>query len=514
VAGVRPARHASARLSGVLPVIIWFSIVYLPVTVLIASGKQLWNDELFTFYIARLGSIDRIWPALLIAGDQNPPLFYWLTSIISNAFTDSLLSIRLLEIFGFWLLGACLIVFVSRHLPASYGLIAALLALVSGAYPYAYEARPYALMVGASALALLCWQRLGEAKNSVWAAGFAASLAVAVSVHYYGVLLFAPFALAESIRWYVEGRLRWIAWATMVVGATPLVVYLPLIKSAATYSGTFWARPTIGSFNDYYGFLLVPALLPVVVATLFGSVLLFIHGSSSHSTANETRITPPIIEVVAVSAFALLPALAVAIAIVFTGAYTHRYALPAVTGVSVLGAWAMSFAFRAMPRAAMIAALLLSLFFVAKQMRTVPWSTTVANHRELISLLEQRTSEIEDLVIADPHLYFELAHQAPALRPHMLYIAEPALALKHIHTDAVDRSLLGIQGFAPLQLKTLADVTSTRRPFLVYGYPAPNGWPWVVQELSSLGLSISVTEILNGRLLLVVNDPDPLVGQY
>ena len=83
----------------------WFSIVYLPVTVLLASRKHLWNDELFTYYIAQLAGFSQIWESLLTAADQNPPLFYWLTHVSMKAPVGSLLAIRLPEVLGFWLMG-------------------------------------------------------------------------------------------------------------------------------------------------------------------------------------------------------------------------------------------------------------------------------------------------------------------------------------------------------------------------------------------------------------------------
>ncbi len=43
--------------------------------------------------------------------------------------------------------------FVARYVPPIYGLLASALLLVSDAYPYAYEARPYAIVAGLATLA-------------------------------------------------------------------------------------------------------------------------------------------------------------------------------------------------------------------------------------------------------------------------------------------------------------------------------------------------------------------------
>ena len=156
-------------------VLCWFSAVYLPTTAIIAARRYLWNDELFTFYISAQ-PLRRIWTVLLTGVDQQPPPFHWLTHELLRIFGPSPLAVRLPELAGFWLFGACVIVIVSRRLPPAYGFLGAMLAAVSGAYPYAYEARPYAIVLGLSALAFFCWQRLDDGKGFAWL--MAASLAI------------------------------------------------------------------------------------------------------------------------------------------------------------------------------------------------------------------------------------------------------------------------------------------------------------------------------------------------
>lgn len=490
----------------------WFSMVYLPVTVLLASRKHLWNDELFTYYIAKLESVNQIWAALLTAADQNPPLFYWLTHISMKAPVGLWLAIRLPEVLGFWLMGICLIALVSRHVPPAYGLIAALIALVSGAYPYAYEARPYGMVLGLAALAMLCWQRTEGPRVAFWTIGLSLTLAFAVSVHYYSVLIFVPLAFAQTVRWHTHRKPGWSVWAAFIIGGLPLLAYLPLIRSASSYSGTFWAKVSGGSLNDFLSFILGPALLAFAALGLWAAIVSLFglyRGSDDSGPPHET--CPPIAEFAAVVGFILLPVVAIFIALAATGAYTHRYALSAVTGISVLGAWMMSQVFRAQPRPALVAATLLSLFFIGKQVRTASWIGTVANHQSIIQFLETNLSgeSAIAIAIADPHLFFEISHQAPGLRRHIFYVAQPDLALKHVGTDAVDRGVLDMSRWAPMRVRDLADILSSNPPFMIFGYPAPVPWAWLVQELASLHVPMSVRGSVNGRLLLLVNPESP-----
>src|SRR5262249_44942096 len=56
-----------------------FSIMYWGGTYVLASRKLMWNDELFTFYIAQLPSVAEIWSVLSTGAEQIPPVFYMIT---------------------------------------------------------------------------------------------------------------------------------------------------------------------------------------------------------------------------------------------------------------------------------------------------------------------------------------------------------------------------------------------------------------------------------------------------
>ena len=134
------------------------SALYLAVTGVIAWNKPLWNDELYTLYIARLPDFSDVWAALSTGAEQTPPFFYVVTRASLALFGPSELSLRLPAVVGFWVMALCLYRFVSNRDSALAGLVAMLFPLVTSAYYYASEARPYALVLGFSGVALLCWQ--------------------------------------------------------------------------------------------------------------------------------------------------------------------------------------------------------------------------------------------------------------------------------------------------------------------------------------------------------------------
>lgn len=501
-----PVETAAASLPPSSPVSIlwmalWYSVLYWPVTIAIAARKQFWNDELFTYYISALGTFARIWTGLLPAADQNPPLFYWLSGKTAGAVQSHLIGLRLPEMFGFWLMGICLIIFLSRQLPAAYGLVAGLIPLVSGAYWYACEARPYGIVIGLAALALICWQRT-EARRVWWAAGLGITLGLAISVHYYSVLLFLPLAGGEACRSWVRRRPNWPVWLAFTAGAFPLLVYLPLIRNARSYSGTFWAKAEIGSINGFLSYILAPALLPLTLVAVCAVLFHFSDWYTQTGFPSRKAMHIPLWEiVVAVGVLSVVP-FGVFMGKFVTGAYTHRYVLSGVIGLSMLAAWMVAAAFQMRRRPAIVCAVLLSCFFLFRALRDMRSVGNIYDRSNVIGAIERLEPGQLAVVVADPHLFFELSHQAPeGVKRRLVYVAEPKIALRRLGTDTVDRGMEGMQSLASLQVKRLDDVTRMAEGFLIIGYPAT--WGWLVEELSSLRVPLSVTGSTGNGLILL-----------
>ena len=58
--------------------------------------QDYWRDELFTIFVSRNSYYDII---LLTAKDFNPPLFYFLTKVVSDSFKDSPFYLRQIPLF-------------------------------------------------------------------------------------------------------------------------------------------------------------------------------------------------------------------------------------------------------------------------------------------------------------------------------------------------------------------------------------------------------------------------------
>ncbi len=473
-----------------------FLTIYLPVTMRNALRKQFWNDELFTYYIARL-SPSELWGFLATGVDQNPPLFYLLTRAAMALPADVLITTRLPEIVGFAVAGASVIYFLARYVPPLYGLAAAGMLLLTNAYPYAYEARPYGIVAGFAALAVLSWQRTEGPRARWWTVVLAFGLAGAVAMHYYSVLLFGVVAVAELFRSWAARSIRWPIWLVCAIGASPLLACIPLIRAARGYSRHFWAKPSFGSLNSFYGstFESVAFALTVVLAGGCAFVI-----AAKAADRGYLRLRVPAAETAIVIAWAALPVPAVLLAVSVTGAYTHRYVLSAVVAVCIAAGWLIAALFgqRVLVAAAVVAFFMA--FFVARDGRQVRWPPS--DRRPVARFLAMQAPPELPIALADPLMFFELSHQAPpALRSRLFYFPDAQLAIRYAGTDTVDRCIIGMSRIAPLRTEPLNEYMAAGKPFAIYGFPATFGW--LVSELRARNVPLSVVSTFGGRLLLL-----------
>jgi len=83
------------------------------------STRQLWHDELFTYYIAQAPSLSRLWEELHL--DLNPPMLY-LARVLPWHCWETLYAVRRPVDSGVLSRQSVLYVWVARRLRPSYGL--------------------------------------------------------------------------------------------------------------------------------------------------------------------------------------------------------------------------------------------------------------------------------------------------------------------------------------------------------------------------------------------------------
>src|SRR4051794_37608190 len=273
--------------------LIALSAVVLCATLLLDSQRPFWNDELFTVYIARQPAFHDVWKVLMTGAEQLPPLFFAITRASTSLLGQSRVAYRLPETLGFLVMSLCALQFVRRRTSASYGLLAFLFPFLTEAFYYACEARPYGLVLGFCGLAAISWQAAVEGRRRpVALLGLALSLACAVSCHYYAVLIFFPFAVAECVRPLKTRTIDLPMYFAIAGGVVPFFAFLPLIRAASGYASKFWSKPQWTMLFSFYEILLTRADLALMVAVLLVGVLVWLR-PARNPRSSDTSVGLP-----------------------------------------------------------------------------------------------------------------------------------------------------------------------------------------------------------------------------
>ncbi len=495
-------RHAFAAL------VAW-SLLYVGCTVMLAAHKQLWNDELFTYYLALLPDASALRQALLTGAEQIPPTFHLLTRGTFALFGSGQVAVRLPEIAAFLVMMLCLYRFVSVISSPFYGLIAMITPLVTEAYRYAYEARPYALVLGFSGLALVCWQEAAGQRRPRWPiAGLMLALAAALSSHYYGVLTFVGIGIAEAIRSWAQRRINLPVWAALGIAATvPILVFWPFIRQSAGYASTFWSPPPrFGQVPDFYRQLLLPGASPLGATLLLATVYGF---AAAPRRPSESRAGAAWAELGAGFGFAVLPVIAFALGKIVTHAFVNRYALAAVLGISIL----LALIVEHLPRGRAVVGLgylmLVSVWFPLAQRNSLrALDEDVRNTKEAVALLLANDGDLP-IVASEPHIFMTLAHYAPPeVTSRLVYLTDPGASLRHLGHNSVDRGMFELIGpWFHLPVRAYAPFIESHHTFLVYGNL---GWlNWVTAQLCEDHRLLELQGRVDEDYLFRVHDPEP-----
>ncbi len=454
----------------------------------IAATKPLWTDEIITRFLVALRPADLI-RALKAGTDGQPPLFYFLAGLAGR--TGSALGLRLPSIVGMWVAGLCLYVFIARRGSRVCGLFAMLLPFLLGSGAYAYDARPYGLLVGATAGSILCWQAAADGTARYWTVPLLwATATLAVSVSYFGTFILIPLGVAEVIRWCINHKADLAMWSALALAAIPLAVEYPIIRSLRGSWQVFWAPVTpLGSLGEFYLILLEPAWMIGVGLFLTGLALLFRQNDTSTQKPLVAQSAP---ELALVISFAALPVLYV-VAGLRTGAFVPRYAIVGVIGIALGAAY-----LAARDRTVATVCVLLAAAQFALLER---WQFRFREMPKAIHLSREISSESWPIVMSGPNEFLETTFYAPAeLATRLTYIAEPALALRYVKTDSVDLTHERLARVAQLNIRRYAAfVASNPRFFVIQRKGEPFGW--LLNKLRDDGALITLREF-NGNEVL------------
>jgi Dolichyl-phosphate-mannose-protein mannosyltransferase len=459
------------------------------ISLLSAYEKPLWFDEILTVIMCRLPSVSKLWQALGNAADTNPPLFYLVAGSAHRLVPDDHLGYRLPSIVGLLVTIICTYLFLSRRTDRWSALVGATFPLCTQLAYYAVEARPYALMTALVSVAILAWQRSDDSRLYSLIMGVA--LAIALSLHYYAILVWPAFVLAEATVWLHGRRFRIATWMALILSTAPLFVFARLLLHLRQYYGrNFWSRAGFGqifsaptdlyNFLDYWVWCLTIGAIVVLVLWSIGNPVRPYF--SKPREAAERAL--PVEESALMAVLLLLPVFAVLAARVTGAGMTFRYMLPTVLGASLAVGFMSSRASREV-RAVLLVLVLgnfgLSSLTVMK--KTLTGSLLVRRSlaaREGNAILAAYQRFGLPIVIAPSIKYLPMVYYMPVGQSTGLYaLADPHAAAAYFNSDSVDLALLALRQYFPIQVEDYRTFASTNREFLLVSLHAARAdwWP-------------------------------------
>ena len=342
---------AKCRLARVMVVV--FVCVTGAVSLAWSHTKLMSQDEMYEFQtdsvpsLAGLTHVQKTWPISL-----DPLLYHALSHAAMQVFGAGVLAQRLPALAGFLLMQVCLFFFVRNLAGERAGALAAAFPAVTATLFYAVEGRPYGLMLGLYALALLCWQvaeRQWSRKTSArgWAlVGLAAALAGTINAHYFGILLLVPVCVAEAWTTLVRRRIDWPMGAAIVAGMAGLLTTRPFLKAAGEFRKNYYNGGSVGLHDitrAYRSIIVNYTQMPMGAQHVWMAVLVMFAAAVVWGCWRVRReLCVASAEWVLVLALAALPFCGYLLARFVTHSIEVRYVLGAVVAISAMLAIAVS----------------------------------------------------------------------------------------------------------------------------------------------------------------------------
>jgi 4-amino-4-deoxy-L-arabinose transferase-like glycosyltransferase len=210
-----------------------------------SHARLLSNDEFLSFYSDSVATFQQV---ILVQLHHpislDPPTYHLLSHLSMDLLGRNAIALRLPALAGFLLFQLCLFFFVRRIAGDRSAMIAMAVPILTASFRYSVEGRPYGLLLGLYALSLLCWQIATEndfpidgvpRSRILPLTGLTLSIALAITSHYFGVLILIPVSLGELSRITIRKRLDVGVLNALGLGLASVAFILPFKRALMVY---------------------------------------------------------------------------------------------------------------------------------------------------------------------------------------------------------------------------------------------------------------------------------------
>jgi len=482
-------------------------LVYVVIrSVVAAAMKPFWYDEVTTITLSSQPSLKGIWVALARAVDGQPPSFFWIERAAISFLRNIQIAARLPAILAMPCTMICVFVYAKKRSGEAIAFLCAFLLLSTVLFSrYAAEARPYSMLMACIAFAMLCYQRL---PSLFWTVMLGISLVLAQTLHYYAIFAMVPFVLAETVVFLRTRQFRWSVWLALVCGPIPLLVFGPLLAKLRSYYGAhYYTHYGFTSLPSTYGaFFLADsgygaAVAVVSIAGVLGTLLLVRPGTSVKPEIRNAHA----VEATLLTVMVALPLIACVVINVMHGGMRDAYAMGAVIGICLAVGCALS-----LTKPAVVVLFAIFLFSSVGVREFIFWRSNHSLHLVPATVAIEEfidKSGYSDLpvVVASGMRYTPLAYYAsPEFFRRLYYLADEEKQFKYQGADTLDKHVVILRDYLPLQVRGFSEFTSAHLKFIVYAEEPDDGGTWLPIYLSHEAACVQLIGMdANRRLYLV-----------
>ena len=312
-------------------------LIYTPLDIIEAHSHLMTNDEIYTWHIAQAPTIRRML-AMAREVDLHPPLHYLLQRWSLKLDLPRWLGSRLPNMIAGLITVLALFRFAAKHYGNTLGMTAAAAFIVSPAIRYAWENRPYMLLMCALMLLICAWEQ-AISSNRTWRSVVCVLCAstLMVSDHLIGVACLAPFAVGEVIRLFRRRKADWPLWLSLFTPSLLGVGLFYQLHHLSTNSFPVQSMPSFLMGWYMYGELFHDFFFAVAICIL--AVAFTPHAREFLDTQKRSLRYE---EIIMLWALALLPVVTLTAGAIFHIQFWRRYGFCSMIGVAALTPWLIS----------------------------------------------------------------------------------------------------------------------------------------------------------------------------
>jgi len=463
-------------------------LLYVPFALVEAHANLLGSDELYTYRIARAGSLRQML-TLMRETDLHPPLSYllermslWLGGVQAlHGLGGRWLFARLPSVLAGLAASLALFAFVRRSLGNLFSLVGVAVFWFSPAIDTAWQNRPYMLWLALLSALMLSWSRAVKPGRTGWAiTGVAASVAGMTMTHMFGLACVFPFLAVEAAKWWRVRRTDWPLWLALTL---PCLLGVSYAYQVTHFGGTLFPAAYLPSVQAGFGMYTgMVTDLSVILGCCIVAAMILPTDMGTQRRVRSRNFAEGRDELMLLVGIALLPALLLTAAAVRQTQFFARYGMCGILAVSALAPWAMQ---RKLRGSRAIATLLVFSLFGNIAARIVTDSATFGGDGEGRHLTGVHPLALKDLdqhlpiVAASALTFTEMTDREPdRIAQRTYYLTGGGMAVRYGHAtifegEARIHELMGMRG----EVEPMGEFVDAHKQFYLIGtYTSDEEW--------------------------------------